>query len=109
MLVDVVCLRLKGEPCEPEDVKAEPRKRGYLHLRPVTAQPDGPGPATRSYLAKLTHADDPLGVNLLPPLTDAKVTKIKGRNIAVSGIERVADVTLPTLQPQTWWCRVVER
>jgi hypothetical protein len=46
-------------------------------------------------------------VSVLPPLTDASVSKIKGRNIAISGIERVADANLPTAQPQTWWCRVI--
>jgi len=108
MLVEVVCLRRAGEPHGSEHVKTAPRKVGYLHLRSVTVHPTGTEAAGRSVLAKLTHADDPLGVSLLPPLTDASVSKIKGRNIAISGIERIADPNLPIALPQTWWCRLVD-
>jgi hypothetical protein len=108
MLVDVVCLRIKGEPRPRAEVLAAMRTspvRGELQLD--NARPGWyPGKRDAPKLAGLVvpGATD----WALPPLDNARVEKIRGQNLLILGYEEIPrDRRNVVTYRQAWWCRLV--
>lgn len=105
MLVDVVLMRIRGEPRRRADVQASVPVRGVLqldHVRPGwhRGQRDAP------LLAGLVV---PGGSEwALPPLDQARITRIRGPNLYIVGIEEITRDRRTVLTfRQAWWCRLV--
>ena len=90
MIVDVVQLRANGEKLTAEDVAQRLALRGNLLIS-----------GGQAYLLDLAKNSI---VQILQPLADAVVTKVRDQSVIVVGMQRVAT---GEHRPQAWWCRVV--
>lgn len=105
MLVDVVAMRIRGEKRPRDDVLAATPVRGILQLdfvRPgwFRGQKNAPLLAGLLIPGACEWA--------LPPLDQARVQRIWGPNLYITGLEEFerARRTVVTYR-QAWWCRLV--
>lgn len=105
MLVDVVVMRIRGEPRPRAEVQSAVPVRGVLqldHVRPGWHR----GQRNAPLLAGLVV---PGGSEwALPPLDQARIERIRGPNLYIVGIEEIARDRRTVLTfRQAWWCRLV--
>ncbi len=104
MLVDVVCMRRRGQKLAREQLQAEQPVRGELGLsaiRPGWYQ----GKRDPPLMAWLVHPERM--DHLLPSLDPARVTRISSKGMVIIGMEEV-HLTFKrnvTAYPQAWWVR----
>jgi hypothetical protein len=95
MLVEVIRLRHGGIKLTAEELKAEKAQRGYLWLEGSVARVTG-DPNSPTTVGDVVH-----------PLADCSVYRIKGDELVLHGVERSAIGMRVIEQKQAWWCRVV--
>lgn len=105
MLVDVVVMRVRGEPRPRAEVQAAAPVRGVLqidYVRPGWHR----GQRNAPLLAGLVV---PGGSEwALPPLDQARIERIRGPNIYIVGTEEIVRDRRTVLTfRQAWWCRLV--
>lgn len=105
MLVDVLQLRERGEKRPREALQAAAPVRGKLRL---TSGRPGWHAGLRN--APLLAGIIELGTVewAIPPLDEARVTRIEGLNLIIVGVEEVVDGRRTYRYRQAWWCRVVD-
>lgn len=109
MLVDVVCLRRRGEKLPSGEVRAAVPSRGELSFftQPWRHEwtPHEPRVATTFALLR-----DPADGQrpILPQLRDARVRRMQGQQFVIVGIETRQERSIPIDTPQAWWCRLVD-
>jgi hypothetical protein len=109
MIIDLVCLRSRGERLPSAEVRARMASsplRGELQL---TADRPGWHPGQRN-APRLAGVVAPGTVQwALPPLDRAQVLKIRGRDMLIVGVEEIElDRKRRAAYPQAWWCRLVD-
>jgi hypothetical protein len=103
MLVDVVRMRAGGQRLPNDAVKAMRPIRGHLVIS-TEALRDPHGATLPLTTATLGGSG---GVELLPALHDASVTRMSGNAFIVSGHELfVPEAGASERRAQSWWCRL---
>ncbi len=103
--MDVVVMRIRGEPRPKAEVRSAVPVRGVLqrdHVRPGWHH----GQRNPPLLAGLVVP----GASewALPPLAQARITRIRGPNLYIVGIEEIVRDRRTVLTfRQAWWCRLV--
>jgi hypothetical protein len=104
MLVGVVEMRRNGQKLDAAELRAAVPVRGVLI---VTTNP-----ATRAGDPGTTYAtltNPRMSEPLLPALREAHVSKLKGTQFIITGLETIVPkIGSSTTHPQAWWCRLVE-
>lgn len=111
MLVRVVRLRERGAKVERTALRSAPAVEGVLSLGPqrVPVEYWTPSGERTSYVARLTTpAARPIDPDLLPPLEDARVTRVRDYALVIVGLERVGVGGSAREYRQAWWCRLVD-
>lgn len=105
MLVDVVVMRIQGEPRPKAEVHSATPVRGILQLDFV--RPPGWHPR-RGSVPLLAGLVVPGGSDwVLPPLDEARIERIRGPNLFIVGIEETIRGRQTHAHRQAWWCRLV--
>ena len=108
MLVDVVPMRRDGAKMPQEELRLATPVRGHLSLKRV--------PWRRSYAPHLDMVPtvfaglhpDPAGKEptLLPALREARIERVSGDSLIVTGIHTHGGYMREVDYPQAWWCRL---
>ncbi len=105
MLVEVIRLRHLGAKL-PKDQLGQP-VRGSLELEPQPGAPLANGTAG-SHLVVFASLRDAAGSDLLPPLRDVIVTRVRGDSLVLLGLEvRAGPMRSSSATLQAWACRLV--
>lgn len=105
MLVDVLQLRERGEKRPRDELRSAPPVRGKLRLTSGR-----PGWHAGQRNAPLLAGIIELGTVewAIPPLDEARVTRIEGHNLIVVGVEEIVEGRRTYRYRQAWWCRIVD-